>query len=391
MKSYRVAVVAAVPLSLRVFMRPHLEAMASHYSVVAICSNANELANSLPAVQMIDVDIHRDISPFADVVALYKLCRIFRREKIKLIHSLTPKAGLLAMLAGFFCRIPVRIHVFTGQVWVTRQGIGRFILKTVDRLIALLATNVLADSPSQRVFLVGKKIVSPDRIDVLCDGSICGVDAARFRPNAFARKRIRDSLDIEEHDRVVLFLGRLNRDKGVLDLAQAFTELSEKMANVILLFVGPDEEGLNPLLKETMSECMARVRFVEMTQTPEDFMAAADILALPSYREGFGSVILEAAACGVPAVASRIYGLTDAVEEGVTGLMHPPGSVAEIVTALEKLLQDEYLRRGMGDSARERALKSFSVQRIVDAQMEYYRRAIARRCIAAGGEANCRM
>lgn len=149
-----------------------------------------------------------------------------------------------------------------------------------------------------------EKIVSPDRIDVLCDGSICGVDAARFRPNAFARKRIRDSLDIEEHDRVVLFLGRLNRDKGVLDLAQAFTELSEKMANVILLFVGPDEEGLNPLLKETMSECMARVRFVEMTQTPEDFMAAADILALPSYREGFGSVILEAAACGVPAVAS---------------------------------------------------------------------------------------
>lgn len=378
MKNYRVAVVAAVPLSLRVFMRPHLEAMSSHYSVAAICRNASELTDCLPAVRMINVDIRREISPLADLIALYKLCQIFRREKFKLVHSLTPKAGLLTMLAAFICRVPVRIHVFTGQLWVTKKGVARFILKTLDRLIAALATNILTDSSSQRAFLVAEKVVSPERIQVLCDGSICGVDASRFKPNADARSRIRHLLNIHNNDKVVLFLGRLNRDKGVLDLARAFAVIAARIPEVMLVFVGPDEKGLNPALHEILTDCISRVRFVEMTQVPEDYMAAADVFALPSYREGFGSAIIEAAACGVPAVASRIYGLTDAVVEGETGLMHEPGSVAELVTKVEQLLQDDLMRQKMGESARTRAQTRFATQCIVDAQLAFYREAIAK-------------
>jgi glycosyltransferase involved in cell wall biosynthesis len=368
-----VAVVAAVPLSLRVFMRPHIEAMASCYAVTMISSAGGDtIAEQLPGTRFRNVDIRREISPLADFSALVRLFILFRREKFALVHSLTPKAGLLTMLAAFLSRVPVRVHIFTGQVWVTRQGFGRVLLKTMDRLIAMLATHVLADSPSQRRFLISEGVVGKDRIQVLAEGSICGVDSERFRPDAALRKRMRKMLQIPESGVVILFLGRLTRDKGVLDLAQAFAKLVGTHPNLYLMIVGPDEEGVLQQIKAQLESCAGQVRYVGMTNSPEEYMAAADIFSLPSYREGFGSVILEAAACGIPSVASRIYGLTDAVAEDATGLLHEAGDVEGILTALQTLVADDHLRLQMGAAARNRALTSFSVQRLVAAQMAFY-------------------
>jgi glycosyltransferase involved in cell wall biosynthesis len=369
----KLAVVAAVPLSLDVFMRPHLEAMVSHYAVTMI-SSAGRLAilDQLPKARFLSIDIRREISPLADLRALLGLFVFFRREKFTLVHSLTPKAGLLAMLAAFLCRVPVRVHIFTGQVWITRKGLSRSLLKALDRLIAALATHILADSPSQCRFLIAEGVVDKSRIQVLADGSICGVDLQRFRPDAVTCERIRQALLIPEGGRVILFLGRLTRDKGVLDLAQAFATLAADHQNLYLMIVGPDEEGLRSQIEALLSSCSDQVRYVGMTNSPEEYMTAADIFALPSYREGFGSVILEAAACGVPAVASRIYGLTDAVAEGETGLLHEAGSVEGIASALRELATDERLCRQMGGAARERALTKYSVQRLVAAQMAFY-------------------
>lgn len=367
------AVVAAVPLSLRVFMRPHIEAMASRYAVTMISSAGGEaIFEKLPGTRFLAVDIRREISPLADLRALFQLFILFRREKFALVHSLTPKAGLLAMLAAFLSGVPVRVHIFTGQVWVTRKGIGRALLKALDQLIGMLATHILADSHSQRQFLGAEGVVGEDRIQVLADGSICGVDSDRFRPDSEVRLRIRQGLKMPEDAQAILFLGRLTRDKGVLDLAQAFAMLAPDHRNLYLIIVGPDEEGLCSQVEALLSPCSAQVRYVGMTNSPEEYMAAADMFALPSYREGFGSVILEAAACGVPAVASRIYGLTDAVAEGETGLLHEAGSVEGIVSALRTLVCDERLCRQMGDAARTRALTKYSVQRLVAAQMAFY-------------------
>ena len=370
----RIAVVAAVPVTLHAFMRLHLEAMASVYPTTAICGGEQSAIRDLlpPSVAFRHVPIQRKISPFRDLVALWKLVTLFCRERYTLVHSITPKAGLLAMCAAFLCGVPFRVHVFTGQVWATKSGLSRLFLKTLDRLIAVLATHVLADSKSQRQFLIDQGVVRPDRIKVLADGSICGVDAKRFKPAPDVRTRLRAELQLPDEAVVALFLGRLTRDKGVLDLANAFVRVAADCPDFYLLVVGPDEECLTPVLQEIFAPCADHVRFVGMTDRPEDYMAVADIFCLPSYREGFGSVIIEAAATGVPAVASRIYGLTDAVDDGETGLLHVPAEVSSIDATLRILVSDADLRARMGARARERAVTLFSSARVVAAQMAFY-------------------
>ncbi len=159
-----------------------------------------------------------------------------------------------------------------------------------------------------------------------------------------------------------LFVGRLNRDKGVLDLAKAFDHLAARRRNAYLVCVGPDEAGIEAQMRSICSSCVVRLRFVEQTCFPEQYMAAADVLCLPSYREGFGSVVIEAAATGVPAIASRIYGLTDAVQDGVTGCLHQPGNWEELADAMESLAANRSLREQLGQQARERANKDFAAQ-----------------------------
>lgn len=371
---HRVAVVAAVPATISAFMRLHLEAMSCVYSTTAICAAQGPLVADLlpPSVAFEPVPIQRNISLLRDVLALWKLTALFRRERYALVHSITPKAGLLAMCAAWFCGVPLRVHVFTGQVWATKTGMPRYFLKSLDRLIAVLATHVLADSPSQRQFLIDQGVVRPGRIAVLADGSICGVDAARFKPDPVSRNKLRAELEVPDGAVVALFLGRLNRDKGVIDLANAFVRAAQCNPDLYLFMVGPDEGDLTPALREILLPCSAHVRFIGMTDRPEDYMAAADIFCLPSYREGFGSVIIEAAAAGVPAVASRIYGLSDAVDDGQTGLLHEARDVGGIASKLQLLASDAPLRVEMGARARERALTRFSSSRVVAAQMAFY-------------------
>ena len=375
----RLAVVATVPETLRAFMRLHLEAMATAYSTTAICGGkSTSRFEGLPqSVQFRYVPIERKISLFRDVFALWKLIALFRQERYTVVHSITPKAGLLAMCAAFVCRVPFRVHVFTGQVWATRKGGARYFLKIFDELIAMLATHVLADSASQRRFLIDQGVVDPRQIAVLGDGSICGVDTMRFKPEPDVRKKQRLALELPDGAVVALFLGRLTRDKGVVDLANAFSTCVPRHTNLYLLIVGPDEEDLIPLLSKIVLLCADRVRFVSMTNCPENYMAAADFLCLPSYREGFGSVIIEAGASGIPAIASRIYGLTDAVEEGVTGLLHRPGDVEDIEQKIDLMVTSREMRLAMGERARKRAKDLFSSSRIVADQMAFYEKILS--------------
>jgi glycosyltransferase involved in cell wall biosynthesis len=286
-----------------------------------------------------------------------------------------PKTGLLAMNAAFFARVPVRIHTFTGQVWVTRTGFWRFLLKTMDRVIALSATDVYADSPSQRDFLLEQKVIRSGK--VLGDGSVSGVDSELFRPNTGFRRSIRDRFGISEETVVFGFVGRLNRDKGIYDLVNAFESLPVE-ADACLLFVGADEEGIEQQVREALcrnavaSNVWKKIHFAGHTSEPERFYAAFDVFCMPSYREGFGSSVIEAAACGVPALVSRIYGLTDAVAEGETGLMHDPGDIEGIRLGLERFLNDASLRHRMGRVARQRVLEKFSRDRLVHAMIEEY-------------------
>lgn len=369
----RLAIVVSAEMTIKAFLMGHLAALAKRYRTTVLANtNTPDLlvSQDIPA-ELRPIPIVRQVQPSADLAALYALVREFRCGRFACVLSVTPKAGLLAMLAGAICRVPVRIHIFTGQVWATRSGLARLVLKAIDRLTASLATCVLTDSESQRQFLIAEGVVTEARSSVLASGSISGVNVQRFKPDSGARNLVRSQVGVGDGDVLLLFVGRLNYDKGVLDLAQSFRLLGQQFNMVHLLFVGPDEGGLRPMLREQCGVSAARLHFLDFTNEPERFMAAADILCLPSYREGFGSVVIEAAAVGIPTVASRIYGVTDAVVDGYTGLLHPPGDVTAIVNCLEQLVGAPDRRKALGEAARNRVLQEFSAERVTEALVQY--------------------
>jgi glycosyltransferase involved in cell wall biosynthesis len=370
----KICIVATIPMSINVSMKPHVDMLSALYEVTLIANGKKHDFSVLFGEQIfaIPVNISRSVSLMQDLLALLRLCKIFKHEQFDAVHSITPKAGLLAMLAALAAGVPVRIHTFTGQVWANKSGVVRWGLKALDKLIAKCATGLLTDSFSQRLFLINEKIVQPDKIIVLGNGSVCGVDVGRFKPNLVKRLQIRSELSIPEDGIVCLYLGRLNPDKGVQDLAAAFASFAANTPYAHLMVVGPDEGGMSEVLQSFLRNCGNQYHRIGFTNKPEDYMAAADIFCLPSYREGFGSVLIEAAAAGVPALASNIYGITDAVVNGRTGLLHEPKNVVQIAEILQKMINDNVLRQYMSVQAIVRVKELFATQVLVDAMRNYY-------------------
>lgn len=374
----KVALVCATPLTFNAFMRQHILKIGSLYQLSVVCSgNGSELHSDILGISQFEsVSIERQIAPIKDIYALYQLFMLFGSKQYRLVHSITPKAGLLAMGAAYLSGVPLRIHTFTGQVWANEKGLPRFLLKTIDRITASLATHVLADSLSQRLFLIDQKIVAPGKIKVLEHGSISGVDFERFKPDTLARIELRSSLGIPNDAVVAIFVGRLTRDKGILDLVSAFVQASAIVPNLHLLIVGPDEQHMADQIQKLAARVIDRLHLLGHTAEPEKVMAAADFFCLPSYREGFGSVVIEAAATGLPAVASNIYGLTDAVDQGKTGFLHEAKSIDQIASLLIRYGLDSELRLKMGENARKRAHEFFPSARLVKAQIHFYETAL---------------
>ena len=370
----KICIVATVPFALQVFMRAHIAMLAEQNEVTLITrGNESDLQELLSDhVHFIDVKFSRKISLVTDLLALFTLYRIFKHYRFDVVHSLMPKTGLLAMLAAYLARIPHRIHTFTGQVWVNKTGLGRWLLKTLDRLIAWCSNGLLTDSFSQKSFLIEQNIVQGSKIKVLGNGSVCGVDTNRFQPNQITRNKLRSDLNIPENALVILFLGRVNQEKGVLDLAQAFAHINKLDSQMHLLLVGPDEGGVDKILQEILSPCLLNYHRVGYTDRPENYMSCSDIFCLPSYREGFGSVIIEAAAVGLPAVASNIYGLFDAVNDGETGILHEVKNIKQIQNALLLLASDDALRFNMSIQAQRRARMLFAQEIITGEMFQYY-------------------
>jgi glycosyltransferase involved in cell wall biosynthesis len=368
----KVCFVTTSPLIVNFFLVPHLVHLARRYQVSLAVTQPGEVPlRPLPGVEVIALEIPRRIEPLRDAAALLRLRKLYRSRGFDLVHSFGPKAGLLSTAAGRVAGIRVRLHTFTGQVWAARSGVMRRLLRSADACTARFATHLLADSNSQREFLEREGVVPRGRCEVLAGGSVSGVDLRRFRPDAQARAAVREESGIGNDELVVLYLGRITRDKGVLDLARGAG------GKALLLLVGPDEEGLRKEILRLRGPHAARTRFVGYSDTPERYLAAADVLCLPSYREGFGSVVIEAAAAGIPAVASRIYGVVDAVADGRTGLLFTPGDTDDLARKLDLLLVDRARRRGMGSAARARAVAEFSQERLVGALEERYHAILA--------------
>lgn len=357
------AVVATTPSTLDAFFRKHLEVLSREFDITLIYGSGSFPEVSRLSTSIIELPFSRRGGLLKDIRALVRLYFSLRREKFALVLSVTPKAGLLATLACFATRT-TQIHWFTGQVWVTRKGALRDILKIADKVIGRLASKVLVDSHSQKKFLVETSVLSPEKGHVLLAGSISGVDLDRFRNFPELRRQSRQEMGIEECSFVICFIGRLNKDKGVADLARAISLVREEVQSV---WIGEDEGEFRALVSELIGNRNLPPIFVESSRTPERWMAAADALCLPSYREGFGTSVIEGASMGLPAIASKIYGLNDTIEPNETGVYFEVGNIPQLCASLQFMASFPDERRSMGLAAERRVRERFDATNVSEA------------------------
>jgi len=366
---------ATTPLVIHFFFRWHLNHLVKYFDVTLaydLKSDNYVRLEDIP-VNRVNVGLERKISPLRDLFSLLRIMWLFKTQRFSIVISVVPKAGLLGMLAAWALGVPYRVHVFQGEVWAARHGLMRWLLKSLDTLTARFATHVLVVSVSELNFLRAEGVIPPDKGNVLGSGSICGVDINRYRTNKFARELTRTKLGIPMHAVVGIFLGRMTADKGLLELVNAFVSNAARQANLWLILAGPDEDQITErLIALTPEEYRERILTLGFIENAEEILAASDFLCLPSYREGFGMVIIEAAAAGIPAIGSRIHGITDAIEDGVTGRLVSVGNSIELAEAIKRWCDDPEERVAFGLAAQKRAKLLFDQQIVVNRYVDFF-------------------
>lgn len=368
---------STVPGSLDTFCRGLLSELQQEcgYEVVAVSSPGDRLETlaAREGVRTVAVPMERHISPLKDLKSLWRLLRVFRRERPAMVHSMTPKAGLLSMMAAWICRVPVRLHTFTGLVFPTATGLTQKILVFTDRLTCACATHIVPEGEGVRNDLTSYRITAKP-LKVLGHGNVRGIDLERFDPSL---PEVMDSAAKIRKEGVFtfIFIGRLVRDKGINELVSAFTELNREIPDTRLILVGEQESELDPLSPETMesiSGC-ASIEAVGRQNDVRPWLAASDALAFPSYREGFPNVVIEAGAMGLPSVVTDINGSREIVSHGVNGVIIPTRDRDALLTAMRNMIGQREDTAKMAAAARPMVAGRFEQSFVRKCLKDYYR------------------
>jgi len=376
-----VALITTSPLALWAFFVTQARQLrAAGFAIEAVSAPGDKLEEfrRLTGVPAHGVRFERRMHPLADLRALWSLWNLLRWRRPAIVHTHTPKAGLIGMIAAALLKIPVRIYTVNGLVLETRLGLARWVLVTTERLACRLATQVLCVSPSLARRMSELELCPPAKLRVLGSGASHGVDLAQFDPSApwADGGRVRRRYGIPPDALVVGFAGRIVRDKGIEELAAAWINLREEFTSLHLLLCGVFES--NDAIRTDTRALLSSDDRVHLTggmisDMPSAY-AAMDVVVLPSWREGLPNVALEAAAMKLPIVATRATGCVDAVADGVTGLLTTPGDAGELAQAIRALLEDPDRRQRMGEAGRRFVGERFS-EREVTARLaaEYWR------------------
>lgn len=345
--------IATVPLSLDLLLKGQLRMLNEEYEVVAVSSPGKELEKvaGREGVRTVAVGMERRISLLKDLVSLCRLIKVIRREKPWMVHTVTPKAGLLGMMAAWVCGVPVRVHTFTGLVFPTACGLKRKILMATDRLTCACATSI---NPEGKGVMNDLKRFGITRRDmkIVGNGNINGIDLEFFC-------RTPEVMEVaakwrKEGSFTFCFVGRIVGDKGMNELAEAFGKLIAEYPACRLLLVGAFEEKLDPVspkVKAFFENCR-QVEFVGWQDDIRPFLAASDVFVFPSYREGFPNVVIQAAAMGVPSIVTDINGCNEIICDGVNGVIVPSHDADRLYEAMKRMREDGEAWANMSRKAR---------------------------------------
>lgn len=287
------------------------------------------------------VNMQRHISPIKDFVSIIKMYRMLKREKPFIVHSMTPKAGMVTMIAAFFARVPYRIHTFTGLIFPTCRGLKKFVLILIDRITCLCATKVIPEGEGVKRDLISYKITNKD-IKVIGNGNVNGIDVDYFSKNNISSEeliKIRRKYKIEDSDFIFISIGRVVRDKGIIELVSAFKEFNYKYPNSKLFVVGDFERELDPLPEKIEIEIKNNKSIIYCGYQTDirPFLVLADLFIFPSYREGFPNVVMQAGAMEVPSIVTNINGSNEIIHNGVNGIIINPKDVKALIEKMEYL------------------------------------------------------
>ena len=365
---------ATIGLSLNIFCKDLLRELADEgYEVVALSSPDEDLreVEKREKVRVVGVKMERRMSPLKDIVSLVKLVRVFAKEKPDMVHSMTPKAGLLCMVAGWMTGVPVRVHTFTGLVWPTAQGLSRRILMLTDKITCMCATHVIPEGEGVKQDL--QRCITKKEMKVLGYGNVRGINMDEWK----RRVDRGDGLML-----TFLFVGRIVRDKGVDELVAAFVKLNRIYSNTRLLLVGPYEEHLNPVQSGTkfLIDTCECIEAVGAQKDVRPFYEQSDVLVFPSYREGFPNVVIEAGAMELPSIVTDINGSREIIEDGRNGLIVPARDEQALFEAMKWMAEHDEERNAMAAHARPMIASRYEQGYVRGCLKNYYKEIFARNC-----------
>lgn len=364
----KICIVSTTGSVVNAFMLKHIELLKESYDITVVLGDDVSINTD---VRIKRIDIKRKISLLDDIKSIFELKSFFKNEEFDIVFSIMPKSGLLSMLASNYLKIGTRIHFFTGQVWATKSGLFRLLLKFMDILIVRNSTNILVDSFSQRDFLKEEKVLTKYKGDVLSSGSISGVNMERFKENLILKEQLKDKYNIPKDNIVFMFVGRITKDKGIKELSELFLKLFSTYSNISLVLMGPlEDKELEVEISDFLTNKNVVYNF-KYIDNPEVELNLADVLVLPSHREGFGTVVIEAASMKIPTIGSNIYGLTDSILDNKTGLLHKVSNIDDMYEKYTFLIENQQKIKDLGENAYDRILNEFKDTQLSNHLLKY--------------------
>jgi glycosyltransferase involved in cell wall biosynthesis len=377
MKLFRITTISP---SFAILLCGQLRFMQQYYDVTAISSDKEHLQKigETEGVKIYPVELTRQITLFKDLKALYKLYIYFWKEKPAIVHTHTPKAGLIGMLAACFTKVPFRLHTVAGLPLMEASGMKRTILNFTEKLTYRCATRVYPNSKGLYEFILQHEFCQKNKLKIIGTGSSNGIDTVHFSPIHFLPKEkadLRTNLNIRSNDFVFCFVGRLVKDKGINELIQSFIKINQQYLYTKLLLVGPFERKLDPLLPATEKEIQNNPNIISVGYQSDvrPYFSISDALVFPSYREGFPNVVMQAGAMGLPSIVTDINGCNEIIAEDINGTIIPVKNALALQQKMEDYLIDKDLLSRHKASAREMITSRYEQKIVWQAILNEYK------------------